>query len=373
MNSYGFRGWIGAAFRLLGGFLLGASLGIVLAFCLLYLLSLGVRGEGAWFLVGLMYRGVPTMAIIGGAAGAAALHRLRGSRWAGWISAAGYILVVGLMTLYAVNQSLGRAHSQRAQKQRDRAEADAWVAWERTYGDRYPQEEGSLPALLGPLLYPGSRLVQWSKSQHFGYRPAWAIVTETEDPLEKVLVYYMSVLPEGIGEEYMHWGPSKGSYVPAGTPQRSADGRRTEILMEEAGAGCRIRFKTYRPGSSPPSRWKSGGDVPDAWPEDRDAYLARVAERQETYRADIERAFGELLYPNSRLFWGRISHAATQRLPLIFVTEDPLVDVLAYYRARLGEPWGMGGEHIFDAKDAHRMDRRLKIRTVGTRVEIRFH
>jgi hypothetical protein len=191
--------------------------------------------------------------------------------------------------------------------------AECLDKWERTYGAKYPQEEASLPALLGPLLYPGSRLIRWSSVSMYRPedRPAWEIETATDDDLEDVIAYYMTVLPEGLDRNNGTFQFHYASWWFESSPQLSADGRRTWVTIKGVRRTFRIHFHTEEDRSDSSTLrtdWHDAAAMPDAWPEAKDCHLRRVQQHQKPMLEELRTIFSDVAYPNAQLAWGRFDY-----------------------------------------------------------------
>lgn len=349
MNSTRSNPKIVLLFRLFNGFLLGAGLGLASGYLIFYL-ALPNLGDllphdesGMLTLIILAQVGTPLMALLGGLAGVWAAYRLRRSQSISrWIAGTGYVLAASLGAFFAISLLHYRQGEQEFKLRVESAQAERLAEWEGAYGAKYPREEASLPALLGPLLYPGSRLVQWSTLPTRTAVDAivWEIVTTTSDELEHVLAYFMSILPEGLDRNEGRFDRGR-SWRFASAPQSSSDGLQTVVNIEELDGSFQILFRTQKDRSmfarSRRDR-KEASTHSQAWPETLEVYRNRVLEHRRPKLSAFEALFGGAAYPNAHLAWGRFDYRSTYRSwndYLAFRTEDPIERVLEHFRRHM--------------------------------------
>ena len=374
------------ALRLIGGCLLGSNLGAAVAFGIILALAQFYSGEERWFLVGLLTFGVPTCAIGGGIAGAILAFRLRRSRWGAWTAGVGYALGVAFLVYSFVHEQRVQKRTEQRQRREAQERQDRFDQWGKLFAARYPCEESSLEELLGPLLYPDARFVEWTESA--GRVPVWTITVESSDPLPDVLSYFMSVVRSGVARtpnryarvsaqlrtaDYPDgtWRHNEGPASYSCLPQRGGDGLETEIQIEPQESTVRILYwiKKQRFASR---RWKTPEDLPPAWPKDLSYYTDRVAKSQQEDRIKIEQMLGELFYPGSRLICGGFYSGSPYVREKLFATSDQREEVVRYFESRYGPAKQLRHDSWFESKDARGTSRNVFVYSLGDRVLIEY-
>ncbi|MGI8907966.1 MAG: hypothetical protein ACR2IE_15915 [Candidatus Sumerlaeaceae bacterium] len=346
------------AVRMFGGFVFGACVAAALCVGALALLSLSpsYTGEHVFGLLVLAVIGIPVSAILGGLIGIVTVRRLGTRPAAKVISRIGYGLLLGVV----IPAGLLMFHRSRQDKLGYKAKVDAaTVQWESAYGSKYPRLAESLPALLGPLYYPGMRMERWNTQPSM--LPAWQIAAVTEDGFEQVVEYYMSIEPEGLGagNTSMDASAFTTSYVP------SVDGRETNVRFEPGNNGSRLVFET-RP-------FKANSSVLQVMPgwtfgpgEDIEAWKARIVQARAPEQQVFEKFWDGCIYPGSTVRWGRyapgrnvyqsgyvgktpVYTTGTIVAPwLEYKTTDTLANVLNFYKARRVKLPPSEGIHFYD-------------------------
>lgn len=292
--------------------------------------------------------GTPVAALIGGVFGLVWARRLghaddprRVLRRSALIAVAATAVLLAALP-FLRDRSLwrsGNARHERVQRVLELdvvGERDVWGS----YDWRYPREPASLEPLFGPLLYPGSTLVEWVEAEQvpgLPPPPGWEITVSAPDGADKVLAYYMTVLPEGIDGYGIGNAPGPtGEWATVSADQESADGRVTVVRIEGEDDDVTIRFRT----TSGTTERSMAGHQP--WPEP-DAYRNQVAAARKPYLDALHTEFGDWLYPDAELVFGDLQNLKS----IAFDTPDPMEKVVDFYAAHNTEPEWIGEKYRF--------------------------
>jgi len=325
------------------GVLIGVGVGLLLSLFGTMMLSSMARGAGEGALGVLVF--IPIIFVVflvgGGIAGGRWAHGKRASAGSPVAIAISAYAILGVV-VGAVVLLLWTNHKRGEPFRVERQSAQA--LWDQTYGAKYPKGEESLNALLGPLRYPKGRLLDWSDIR----RPAsigaagWEIVLETDEDLGQVVDYYMSALPEGLS--VVSSVVSSPSEFYSGKLE-SEDGRTSELWIEQSGQAVRIRFETSRfVAKMPPD---SGPEaLPEAWPEPRAAWMAKVAEHSAAREEKCTAFLGELRYPGAQLVCANNTDVSR----CVFVTQAAPADVIAYLESKTGRAARGPNKNLIDGR-----------------------
>lgn len=345
--------------KLFNGFVFGTGLGFICGafFWLMWIPSLDMfAGERGWGLMIISPAGTLLTTVAGAVAGIVLGYKTRRSKTASIaIAVSGYALaaVIAGYVVYAVQ------YEREWNAERDRKINEILTAWETVYGAVYPATDESLPALFGPLLYPGSRLKTWTDLalRTAVDRPGWEIEVTSDDTIERVLNYYMSVLPEGL--EYKPGSDAKTRpWRFMSEPQDSGDSRETTIYMQDAGDHFVIRFHTrYKKSRLRPTI--GGGPLPTAWPDEAGAYRAHVSEYQQQRREANVDMLNPAMYPGARMATSQFpSGSYTSHRTDVYLTDDSWDAVIQYLTEHVGPPRVSGAYAAFQglASGNYRVD-----------------
>lgn len=358
----------------IGGFLLGAFTGILILAAILKLIEPGYPDEEARTILVFAVVGSPVAILIGGGAGIfyfRFVHYARNPKRFLAISLVLYLIAVAsgfllFPALDPVAEELARIRQERRIDNRIRnQETDREKAWQENYEKRFPRNEDSLTEILGPLVYPDAFLVDWQteeqETRNGGREFAWEIEMTTTDHLDKVLAYYMTVLPEGISGYPMNWPPSVTfSWTTTSMQQRLAEDLTTRVALESTGTAVTIRYRVTHPKyiKSKPTPWQHGTEK----------FLKKVRKEQELARAEIRRKLGESIYPGSTLAWASLHNSSS----ILYETEDPLDQVLTHFIDLFGEPIERDDQYIFKPEYRDTKLRWFAVYSVGDKVRIHY-
>ena len=316
-----------------GGFLLGTSLGFLLGVFLFvtWLPSLDAfAGEKGWGLLLIIPVGILATTVIGAIAGTVFAHMKRKSNS---VSIAIGLAGVGLWTAIMLYGVLHFRSVQKENAQRALERAEEEKDWDQVYGAAYPKTEASLPALLGPMRYPGSQLVRWEElpRRNAALAPTW----EIDDAIVPVLLYYMRVLVGGL-EFHPRSSDGSASWRFTSFRQESKDSREVFVRIEDGGDQLALRFTTTYLKTIARARI-AGPPLPVAWPESLEEIHIRIAKSEEGLREKIETQLDPHVYPGSRRIVSRFPIRGTVISPNgIYITEDGWVTVREHLEATLG-------------------------------------
>lgn len=337
---------IGVAFRVLNGMVLGFGAGAA-AFGLASAAIMSAKKLPDHNTVGLIVI-VPILvgagALLAAAAGGYAAYRLRESAGASLAIGIGAFAVVALLVAGVVH-SLASEQKRAAGKQAGIAEVKA--RWTDTFGAEYPRTAESLPRLLGPLHYPAGRLAGWDDLEisDAAFSPGWLIALETENALADVVAYYMTVLPGGL--DFIP-GTLNWPWHFRGGPQESADGRETSVRIEWAGTLTRVTLRTakvmYR--AQPDTELT---ELPEPWPEPREAWIEGVASLQAPGREAYSRTLESVVYPGAQLLSAAYPiDVYRQAGPnCVYTTQDTRDQVVSFLESRFAAPAREAGRDYF--------------------------
>lgn len=340
----------------LGAFLFGACVGALPVWVLVELmLVLGKRAPVAWTAyVPLVWVAMPVGAVVGGVASLLWARRSLRVASLARFGRGGVVVLVASFFLSAMGRMLvdGRRETLVRAELSD-AEKAGWRRWEESFGARYAARDASLAGLFGPLLVADARLVAWEPAD--SGLPGWSIRVRTSRSLDEVLAFFMSVLPEGLEQYPFRFHPglaSRGSW--RSLPQRSSDGRETEVWIERRNLDFDVRYVTtvdrallerYVVDSAALDADRAG------WVEPLAVLQSRVGAGLRQHEAEAHSTFGELIYPGAQ--FGPSRWTGRVRLPeLSLRTSDDLDRVAAYYRTRLTGLREEHGERFFETTRA---------------------
>jgi hypothetical protein len=356
--------WLGLGLRLLGGFLLGAGSGFLLAFWIIGIVITDLtvfRGEsGQMRYLAILVYGLGFSTLIGSVIGLTVAVLIRRLPWTSRIVAClGYLVAASIPVGYEVD----RAQRKQRNEERQRERAQEAVAWRGDFEAKYPRDDSTLPVLLGPLHYPESELADWAapaKDQTVE-TIAWDITIDTDDTLEEVVSYYMSVLSTGLRYEA---GMATEPWSFTSEPQISAGKRETALIIEGDGPGFRVRFSIRggRADATPPQQ-PTALTRPDVAETNRRSHMRMVTGQQRPHRQAILEIFNGLIYPEARLLAAQFPYRRQSFTPnALFLTDASLDDVNTFFQNRLGTPQTLSGHDLFRGDTAN-----------GTPTEVEVH
>ena len=325
--------------QMLGLFLLGA-LGSAAVLLLVFRLIMPLfSGEAGWSLFALALYGYPVAIVLCVVVGIVFALRFRTSHLKKRLSLSGYVLLLtasGIVTWwYREDQKQLSAITKNRQANKDRQLQD----WREKYEKHYPQNADSLPAVLGPFFYPDGKLINWKTLTNPNNEPKWLIEFSTEDDIEEVLAYYMSVLPEGLDQSFRFaLLPSKQSDPRFPSMYRSKrqftpDDRIIVIEIRTSPSSFFIACDTYM---RPPYQ-QGHPELIEAWSGTLQDYQNVVAKLQKFAREELQQKLKDLVYPSATLVWSDLSRADAVQ-DCLFTTQDTIEDVSNFYSAKLGKP-----------------------------------